>query len=525
MCSLQLSQDTDTWDPAGRDHPNPRSIGRELGGRRPHQMRSRKSLAPSLLALSLGMGRRIDIELTSKRDDGTWTWRAPGAREPRGIVDGGLLPPDATPGTVLRAEAEFELEGILVTSVVGSKTAQHSGREGERIEILGSTMKQSTVSVSLASPGGKGRGRGPGLFDDRPPARRGAPRGDRTDRDQKASTHPRRTDRTVPGDGDRAPSSRSSGERGRRPDAGAPPRDARSPQSRPSTPDRRPRVDSTRGPRAAGARPGSGERNGRPRALQASTEHRNAALALLRPEQLPVAEQLLKGGIPALRRAIDDQNSRARAEGRAEVAPELLLSMADELLPKMNLAAWKDRAVAARAADRDCPLRELRAVVAAASTVNVDDEGRELLATLRKSLDERVTALRESWLNRISRALDEGRIVEGLHVASRAPEPAMRLPAELAVRLSDVAGSAMRSDLDDQEWLQILEAVVGSPVRRTVKPAGLPSVESEAVLKAARHAAGSVPQLARLLGLPIPPPPGPRRPPRQLGPARRAAPA
>ena len=121
-----------------------------------------------------------------------------------------------------------------------------------------------------------------------------------------------------------------------------------------------------------------------------------------------MAEQLLRGGIPALRRAIDEQNARARSEGRSEVAPELLLSMADELLPKMNLAAWKDRAVAARAADRDCPFRELRAVVAAASTVNVDDEGRELHATLRNSLDTRVTALRESWLGRIGRALDEG---------------------------------------------------------------------------------------------------------------------
>ncbi len=468
------------------------------------------------------MGRRIDIELTSKRDDGTWTWRAPGARQPRGIVDGGLLPEDATPGKVLRAEAEFDLEGILVTSVVGSKSAAHGGREGQRIEILGSAPPQSTVSVSLASRGGKPHGRG--LFDDRPPARRGAPRGDRSDRDRKP-THPRRADRETPGEDERATGARPSGERGRRPDSGAPPRDARTREARPPSPDRRTRTESTRAPRTGGARPGSPDRGSRTRALQASTEHRNAALASLRPEQLPVAEQLLRGGIPALRRAIDEQNTRARSEGRAEVAPESLLSMADELLPKMNLAAWKDRAVAARAADRDCPLRELRAVVAAASTVNVDDEGRELHATLRKSLDSRVTALRESWLARIGRALDEGRIVEALQVASRAPEPAMRLPAELAVKISDAAGAAMTSDIDDQEWLQILEAVVGSPVRRTVKPTGIPSSGTETVLNAARHAAGSVPQLARLLGLPIPPPPGPRRPPRQLGPARRAAPA
>jgi hypothetical protein len=65
------------------------------------------------------MPRRMEIELTSKRDDGTWTWRAPGAREPRGVVDGSLIPPDAKPGNILKAEAEFDLEGISVTSVIG----------------------------------------------------------------------------------------------------------------------------------------------------------------------------------------------------------------------------------------------------------------------------------------------------------------------------------------------------------------------------------------------------------------------
>jgi hypothetical protein len=245
----------------------------------------------------------------------------------------------------------------------------------------------------------------------------------------------------------------------------------------------------------------------------------------LRPEQLPVAEQLLRGGIPALRRAIDEQNTRARSEGRAEVDPALLLAMADELLPKMNLAGWKDRAVAARTADRDCPLRELRAVVAAASTVNLDDEGRELQTALRKSLDTRVTALRESWLDRIGRALEEQRVVDALQTASRSPDPSMRLPAELAVRLSDAAGGALRADLDDETWVRTLEAVVASPIKRTVKPEGIPAAAGEQLLTKARSAAGSVPQLARLLGLPIPPPPGPRRPPRQLGPARRAAPA
>ena len=61
---------------------------------------------------------------------------------------------------------------------------------------------------------------------------------------------------------------------------------------------------------------------GRARALRArrpsaptSTVFRNAALAELKPEQLPVAEQLLKGGVPSVRQAIQEQNARARAEG------------------------------------------------------------------------------------------------------------------------------------------------------------------------------------------------------------------
>ena len=38
------------------------------------------------------MSRRIDIELTSARPDGTWTWRAAGAQEPKGVLEGSILP-------------------------------------------------------------------------------------------------------------------------------------------------------------------------------------------------------------------------------------------------------------------------------------------------------------------------------------------------------------------------------------------------------------------------------------------------
>jgi hypothetical protein len=70
----------------------------------------------------------------------------------------------------------------------------------------------------------------------------------------------------------------------------------------------------------------------------------------------------------------------------------------------------------------------------------------------------------------------------------------------------------MSSDATPEAWLALLEVVVECPVRRTVKPVGLPTGADETVLAEARKAAGHVPELARLLGIPIPPPPGPRRP-------------
>ena len=44
------------------------------------------------------MSRRLEIELTSERPDGTWTWRAAGAKLPKGELDGGLLPGGAVVG-------------------------------------------------------------------------------------------------------------------------------------------------------------------------------------------------------------------------------------------------------------------------------------------------------------------------------------------------------------------------------------------------------------------------------------------
>jgi len=432
------------------------------------------------------MAHRIEVELTSQTSDSLWTWRAAGAKQPRGTVEGSLVPEGSGVGSVLRAEVETTLDGTTVTALLPAK-AKGDVRSVERIEVLGTPRRGPDVNVVLTSKSKRRR-------DDRPDG---------------------------PRDGARRPAGRRSRSEGAERGPGA---DARSRGSDGAT--GAPPETGGAGKRSGPARTGRREPGGRdhPRRLTPSSTHRNAALATLPPEQLPVAEQLLKGGIPAVRQAIEEQNSRARAEGRPEVTPGPLLALAEQLLPIVNLASWKDRAAAARAAGKDVPLRELRSIVASASTVTLDDEGAEMASSLRTALDQRVTALRERWVTRITTALDEGKTVDAVRASIRPPEPAARLSAELAVRLADAAGRAMSAETPPGEWLALLEVVVDSPVRRTVKPVGLPTGADDTVLAAARKASGYVPELARLMGIPIPPPPGPRRPvPARTSPGRRAS--
>jgi hypothetical protein len=97
------------------------------------------------------MARRIDIELTSARPDGSWTWRAAGALKPRGVVDGALLAPGAKAGDVLRVDAEFEIEGITIVAVLPPKEKKRA--EPERLEIIGPPRAATPgVTTSLTRP-------------------------------------------------------------------------------------------------------------------------------------------------------------------------------------------------------------------------------------------------------------------------------------------------------------------------------------------------------------------------------------
>jgi hypothetical protein len=439
------------------------------------------------------VARRIEIELTSKLDDGRYTWRAAGAREPRGTVVADLVPSSVKIGEVLRAEIESGLEGVDVLSIVPRKEPSPLDLRGELIERIVPVGTEAGVQVTLAP---KGRGRS-----------RDADRGSREDRGPRGPRGPKDRERSTP---------RSSGPRGDRTAAAA--TGARSDSPAPSRGERpaggrgRPTRDAARA--SGDARPG-GDRRGstprrdarRPNELAVSTTYRNTLLATLRPEQLPIAEQLLRGGLPAVRQAIDEQNRAALAQGRPTTAPETILAIADDLLPLTSLAAWKDRAAAVHGAGPGAKLRDLRPVVTSARTVSLDEEGRTVLKELQGQLHSRLDELRVQWVAKVKALLDRGEVVEALRVVARPPDTATRCPAELATALTEAAGAALNADLTPTAWIAVLDAVVASPMRRSVHPAGIPAAEEAQA--AAVRAAGHVPALAKLLGMRIPPPPPP----------------
>lgn len=450
------------------------------------------------------MARRIDVELTSKREDGRWTWRAAGAKQPKGEVDSTLLYEGAKVGDVVRAEADFDIDGIVIASVLPPRQKKRS--EPERVEIVGPPRDERGVTSSVTEKPERGRRDRPGRGEGAPGPARGDGRG--------STEHGRRDQGARREQGPRRPA--PSGERGGRPPgtgphAGARParRDAAegtTARGSAARPDRRPGREAPAAPRTKRLNPGHA--------------HRHAVLASLPPEQRPIADQALRGGLPGVRQAVEAQNAELREQGQTEINAQPLLAIAEQLLPRLKAADWRDRAEAAVKMVDDLSVRDLRSVVAGADTAR-DDEGRLLAGTLREALERRLQQHRDEWISKVTAALEDGRLVQALRVSARPPDPGTRFPAELALRLSEAAGTAMAPDAPPDRWQALLEAVVESPVRRSVKPAGLPAGAPEEVLAVARQASGKVPALAGLLGIAMPPPPGPPRPVRRRPPAGR----
>jgi hypothetical protein len=406
------------------------------------------------------MSRRLDIELTSARPDGSWTWRAAGAREPKGVLTAALLPAAAKPGDVLRAEVEQEIDGIQVIAVLPPKS---SSPLPELIEIHGRGPVQGGVSSELRRPLRDGDTR------DRKPRRDG----DKRAGDRKRPSGPR------PEGGERRP----------------------------------PRERSERPPRPAP------EPKPKPKRLAPARTHRDAYLASLNDAERRIAEQLMTGGINAVRQSLDAQGRALQAEGKEAVDPTPILTLADDLRGQIAAVEWRDFAEAAIADAQEIALRDLRSVVAKADGATRDDETRLLAAQLREALDARMASMKDHWVKELASAVREGRLVRALKISGQPPEPGSRFPEDLATELANAAGAALNADTMPDRWGVLAEAVAASAVRRNVVPAAPPKDVTDALKATVTKIAARVPAIATALGIEVPQAPKPEgrpaRPPRQ----------
>ncbi len=429
------------------------------------------------------MSRRIEIEITSVNGE-VATWRAAGAKLPKGVLNVALVPGQPVVGGVYRADVEQYMEGMDVLAVLAPKTASPLDPRNERLQLLTTQKKDSEVTVSYAS-----KGRGPRRDDDHD--------GERREGSKRPTGRP-------------GPKSKSSSERGPRPDRG-------------ERADRPPRAEGAARPDRGGRpdRSSRPDRSARPTTPPMTTTFRNALLATLSPEQLPVAEQLLRGGMPSVRVAVAEQNKNATAQGRTTVDPETIDRIAEELLGKTTLALWKDRAAGGIGAGREFRLRDLRAVVTSAKTVSMDDEAREQLKELKASLTTRIEALRVQWTEKLDNAVNGGNVAEALRLVASPPDMSTRVSAEMATKVATMASEALTATLEPVKWVEIVNLVVDTSMRRNVKPIGIPA--DDACKNLAVKSAGAIPELAKLLGMKVPPPPPPTRSTRPVRPNRRPA--
>jgi hypothetical protein len=415
------------------------------------------------------MSKRIDIELTSNRGDGTWTWRAAGAKTPKGTLNGSILDAGAKTGDTIKVEAEFDLDGVEILSLV--KTKEKAVR-GNLLQIIGSEKEFQPVTQKLAD---KSKDRKPKRDGDRKPRR----------------------------DGDKRP-----------------PREGAEGEK---SGDRRPRRPSFTAPPELPKRPAA-------KRLKPKRVHRAAVLDTLPVEQRGVAERALTGGIKAVRDAVKEQNEQLKKEGKPLVPADGLISMAQELLPKLRVAEWLDKAEAAKADIELLDLRDLRQVVVGADDPMVvrDETTRSLAAELKAALKTRQEFEQTRWLEDIKSALAVSRVIRALKISSEPPKAGQPFPADLGAQLATAASASLASETAPDRFSAVLEAIAFSPVRGQVKLAAAPPTTNEAMLSTVKRVAPLVPQIASVFGITVTPganSPRPLRPTRPLRPKGKPAPA
>ena len=377
---------------------------------------------------------KIDVEITSQREDGDWTWRAVGAREPKGTVEASLLPDDLSIGTQFSVETEHFLDGIVVTKVFDKK---QEAEKGETLEILGSGKHADLVTTQLAK-----RKKG-----------------------KKSSKH--------------SPSSNSrTSERNKN----------KKRFVKRDTPPSAAKTRKTQNKKTDHKFPKS-------KRLKAKRRHRNEAINNLPDEMKRIAEILVQKGMPGLRDSINAQNEVAKKAGEPEIPEELLLKLAEQVYPDLRTAEWLDRADGALRGIETVDLRDIRSVIVASDNVQKNDEVRLLAEKLKEGFNKRVDTDQKNWLKEVISTLKEGRVVRALRLSSRPPKAGFPLPEDLLNSLTEATNNALSADVTQSRWGTIAEAAAFSPVHDRVVPMGVPENPNEELLKIIRSISSKAPSI------------------------------
>ncbi len=411
------------------------------------------------------MSRRIDIELTSSQQDGSWTWRAAGAKNPKGVLDGSILPSGAKVGDELKLEIEQEIDGITVLGVVEGKAKE---TRPDVLEMLPSDKPFEAVIETRAK----------------------RDRNDRDGRRDGGRDGRREGGRKRGGDGGR--DGRREGGRGRDGDRGDGGRD---------------------GDRAAGggrqrsnfAPPPEVPQRAKPKRLRPGKTHRAEVLNALPEEQRSIAELALQG-MPAVRQRLKEENARLSADGKAEMPEATVIKLAEDLLPKLRVAEWQDRAEAATRQIEHLDLRDLRSVVAASDDPMVarDASTRQLASELKNLLVKKQEHELALWLEDIDVALNLGRVIRALRLSSQPPKAGVPFPSELATKLADATNESLAPTDGAERWSAVLEAAAFSPIRAAVLPATIPDPVHADLTATVTRLGPLLPQVALLFGITVP---------------------
>jgi hypothetical protein len=228
-------------------------------------------------------------------------------------------------------------------------------------------------------------------------------------------------------------------------------------------------------------------------------------LAALPEEQRPIAELALQG-IAAVRQRLREDNARLKSEGKPQMPEAGVLRIAEELIPRLRVADWLDRADAARRQLEHLDLRDLRSVVASADDPLVarDESTRALAAELKAALAAKQEEELSLWLADVEAALDVGRVVRALRLSSVPPKAGVPFPGALATRLAEATTAALQPTDGPDRWSAVLEAAAFSPVRTLVAPTAPAEQRSDELLATVRRLGPLLPQVAVLYEIEVP---------------------